>query len=193
MCDYGKDLIHQLNNIEYRKASSEAIPEQFKVPREAAHPLFIQVDFGLVRDKSGKLQPKLVELQGFPSLYAYQAMLSQTYGEVFGLDPNQVSAGRTGLGELQEAAAAGHRGRSRSEACDPHGNRSAASENPAGFSADGEIAWRKDGRYHRRQEGGQVPVLRRRGQTHPDSSHLQPRHRGRDGAQGSENFFPTQR
>ena len=48
----------------------------------------MQVDFGLVRDKSGKLQPKLVELQGFPSLYAYQAMLSQSYGEVFGLDPN---------------------------------------------------------------------------------------------------------
>jgi hypothetical protein len=34
------------------------------------------------------LQPKLVELQGFPSLYAYQAMLSQACGEVFGLDPN---------------------------------------------------------------------------------------------------------
>jgi len=87
MCDYGKELIHQLNNIEYRKAASQAIPEQFRVPREASHPLFIQVDFGLVRDQSGSLQPKLVELQGFPSLYAYQAMLSQTYGEVFDLDP----------------------------------------------------------------------------------------------------------
>jgi hypothetical protein len=87
MCDYGKELIHQLNNIEYRKASSQAIPEQFRVPREATRPLFIQVDFGLVRDQSGSLQPKLVELQGFPSLYAYQAMLSQTYGEVFDLDP----------------------------------------------------------------------------------------------------------
>ena len=87
MCDYGKELIHQLNNIEYRKTSSPAIPEQFRVPREATHPLFIQVDFGLVRDQSGSLQPKLVELQGFPSLYAYQAMLSQTYGEVFDLDP----------------------------------------------------------------------------------------------------------
>jgi len=50
--------------------------------------LFVQVDFGLVRDSGGKLQPKLVELQGFPSLYAYQAMLSQVYIEVFGLDAN---------------------------------------------------------------------------------------------------------
>ena len=61
---------------------------QFRVPREPSRPLFVQVDFGLVRDPSGKLQPKLVELQGFPSLYAYQPMLSQSYGEIFGLDPN---------------------------------------------------------------------------------------------------------
>src|SRR5258708_6747036 len=88
MCEYGKELIQQLNGIEYRKASTDAIPEQFRVPREPPRPLFVQVDFGLVRDQAGRLQPKLVELQGFPSLYAYQAMLSQSYGEVFGLDPN---------------------------------------------------------------------------------------------------------
>ena len=88
MCEYGRELIHQLNSIEYRKASAEAIPEQFKVPKETARPSFVQVDFGLVKDKAGKLQPKLVELQGFPSLYAYQAMLSQACSEVFGLDSN---------------------------------------------------------------------------------------------------------
>ena len=48
--------------------------------------MFIQVDFGLVKDASGALHPKLVELQGFPSLYAYQAVLAQVYQEVFGLD-----------------------------------------------------------------------------------------------------------
>jgi hypothetical protein len=88
MSEYGKELIHQLNSIEYRKTSAEAIPAQFKVPRETPRPSFIQVDFGLVRDQSGRLQPKLVELQGFPSLYAYQPMLSQAYGEIFELDPN---------------------------------------------------------------------------------------------------------
>jgi hypothetical protein len=88
MCEYGKELIYQLNSLEYRKASFEAIPPQFNVPRESPRPTFIQVDFGLIRDQSGSLQSRLVELQGFPSLYAYQAMLSQTYGEIFGLDPN---------------------------------------------------------------------------------------------------------
>jgi len=88
MSQYGEELIRQLGGLEYRKASFEAIPPDFNVPHEAPHPMFIQVDFGLVRDASGKLQPKLVELQGFPSLYAYQAMLSQVYMEVFELDEN---------------------------------------------------------------------------------------------------------
>jgi hypothetical protein len=86
MSQYGKELIQQLGGLEYRKTSFDAIPPDFNVPREAPHPMFIQVDFGLVRDASGNLQPKLVELQGFPSLYAYQAMLSQVYMEVFELD-----------------------------------------------------------------------------------------------------------
>jgi hypothetical protein len=88
MTQYGKELVQQLNGLEYRKASFDAIPPNFNVPNESPHPMFIQVDFGLVRDAAGKLQPKLVELQGFPSLYAYQAMLSQVYMEVYGLDAN---------------------------------------------------------------------------------------------------------
>ncbi len=34
--------------------------------------MFVQVDFGLVRNLEGELEPKLVELQAFPSLYGYQ-------------------------------------------------------------------------------------------------------------------------
>jgi hypothetical protein len=86
MAQYGAELIHQLETPEYHAASAQAIPPEFNVPNEAPHPMFIQVDFGLAKDASGALQPKLVELQGFPSLYAYQAMLSQVYQEVFGLD-----------------------------------------------------------------------------------------------------------
>jgi len=87
MSQYGKELIQQLNGLEYRKASFASIPPEFNVPNETPRPMFVQVDFGLVRDDSGKLQPKLVELQAFPSLYAYQAALSQSYIDVFGLDP----------------------------------------------------------------------------------------------------------
>ena len=82
----GKVLIRQLvENSEYRKKSDEAVPGEFKVPNEPDHPMFVQVDFGLVRDANGQLQPKLVELQAFPSLYAYQGPLAEAYLDVYGL------------------------------------------------------------------------------------------------------------
>lgn len=87
MSEDGKELIHQLvDNPDYLRRSDLSIPQQFRVPNEAAHPMFAQVDFGLVRDAAGELQPKLVELQAFPSLYAYQPVLAQAYIDVFGLD-----------------------------------------------------------------------------------------------------------
>jgi hypothetical protein len=83
----GQKLIRQLvDNPAYRAKSDEAVPARFRVPNEAAHPMFVQVDFGLVRDARGELQPKLVELQAFPSLYAYQGPLAQAYIDVYGLD-----------------------------------------------------------------------------------------------------------
>jgi hypothetical protein len=82
----GQELIRQLvDNPAYRAKSEQAVPAEFKVPNEAAHPMFAQVDFGLVRDARGELQPKLVELQAFPSLYAYQGALAEAYIDVYGL------------------------------------------------------------------------------------------------------------
>jgi hypothetical protein len=87
MGEDGKALIRQLvENPEYRARSEASIPTEFRVPNESPHPMFIQVDFGLVRGSAGELQPKLVELQAFPSLYAYQPVLSQAYIDVFSLD-----------------------------------------------------------------------------------------------------------
>jgi hypothetical protein len=47
--------------------------------------MFLQVDFGLVRNAKGELEPRLVELQAFPSLYGYQPVLAKQYVRSFGL------------------------------------------------------------------------------------------------------------
>lgn len=87
MSTAGEELIRQLvESREYRLKSDEAVPAEFKVPNEASQPMFVQVDFGLVRDAQGALRPKLVELQAFPSLFAYQGPLAQAYIDVYGLD-----------------------------------------------------------------------------------------------------------
>jgi hypothetical protein len=86
MAESGKELIRQLvESADYRERSNASIPAEFRVANEPDHPMFVQVDFGLVRDAQGELQPKLVELQAFPSLYAYQVTLAQEYIDVFGL------------------------------------------------------------------------------------------------------------
>jgi hypothetical protein len=90
----GKELIRQLvENPEYRTRSDASIPEEFRVPNEPTRPLFVQVDFGLVRGADGGLRPKLVELQAFPSLYAYQVSLARNYIETYGLE--RFSGGET--------------------------------------------------------------------------------------------------
>jgi hypothetical protein len=86
MAGAGEELIRQLVTSEYCAQSDAAIPAEFNVPNEPSHPMFIQVDFGLVRDADGELRPKLVELQGFPSLYAYQVALAEAYLNTYGLD-----------------------------------------------------------------------------------------------------------
>ena len=84
----GEELIRQLvGNPAYLAKSELAVPAEFKVPNEPEHPMFVQVDFGLVRDSNGELRPKLVELQAFPSLYAYQGPLAEAYVEAYGLTP----------------------------------------------------------------------------------------------------------
>jgi hypothetical protein len=95
MAGDGEELIRQLvESPEYRARSDASIPPEFRVANEPAQPLFVQVDFGLVRDAKGELQPKLVELQAFPSLYAYQVTLAQSYIDVYGLDGSTASGSR---------------------------------------------------------------------------------------------------
>ena len=88
MANYGLELVAQIvDNPEYLSASDKRIPPEFNTPGETAHPLFVQADFGLVEMDDGGLEPRLVEIQGFPSLYAYQTVLAPLYREVYGLDP----------------------------------------------------------------------------------------------------------
>ncbi|HEX4319926.1 MAG TPA: hypothetical protein VHZ52_03425 [Acidobacteriaceae bacterium] len=72
---------------EYLTGARGSIPDGFLVAGQADgdHPHFLTADFALIRDSAGELAPRLVEIQAFPSVYAYQAALSDAYREIFGL------------------------------------------------------------------------------------------------------------
>ena len=85
MADYGRELVGQIvGDITYLDFARGHIPAEYRVPNEPTMPLFVQADFGL----DANMEPKLVEIQGFPSLYAYQPTLAQTYRDAYELNPD---------------------------------------------------------------------------------------------------------
>ena len=66
------DIWKQLSRPEALKRSEAAVPARFDVPGSDAHPVFAVTDFAVTRDAGGRIEPKLIELQAFPSLYAFQ-------------------------------------------------------------------------------------------------------------------------
>ena len=66
-------ILEQLRTEQFKDNSKTAVPDNLFVPNEDSHPKFLQIDFAVVRNIKGELVPQLIELQGFPSLYAFQA------------------------------------------------------------------------------------------------------------------------
>jgi hypothetical protein len=66
-----QEILAELSRPEQLAFSREAIPKGLDVPGEGSHPFCAQVDFGVVED-NGRLVPRLIELQAFPSLYGFQ-------------------------------------------------------------------------------------------------------------------------
>lgn len=77
------DIIGQLAKPEFRKHARTAIPQGLEVPNETEWPHFLAVDFALCHDASGRVLPQLIELQGFPTVACWQALLSRSYQKHF--------------------------------------------------------------------------------------------------------------
>src|SRR5438874_1575803 len=59
---------------EFARHAEDAIPEGLEVPNESGHPNFLVVDFAVYAE-DGRLVPRLIELQAFPSLFGFQLLL----------------------------------------------------------------------------------------------------------------------
>src|SRR3954469_8978194 len=77
MLDACEHIIDVITSETYRQQSIRAIPPNLRVPNEDAQPQFIAFDFGVCQGENGELEPQLIELQGFPSLFAYQVLFPE--------------------------------------------------------------------------------------------------------------------
>jgi hypothetical protein len=68
------------------------IPDRWNTPGLAEYPSFTMIDLAIVRDADGELVPRLIELQGFPSLTALQVYKRDVWSELLctlpGLEAN---------------------------------------------------------------------------------------------------------
>jgi len=81
-CD---DIMAVINQPNFKELTNGAFFDANTiVPNEDEYAKFIQFDFGICKDENGDLTPKLIELQGFPTLYFFQELLGSMYKKHFG-------------------------------------------------------------------------------------------------------------
>jgi len=82
-----REILAILKRPEVIAAGRGAVPERFRVPGGDELPQFVAVDFAIVREADGSLGPRLIELQGFPSLYAMELIQGEIWGEMLAAMP----------------------------------------------------------------------------------------------------------
>ena len=79
-------IIQVIGSDAYKARTEHAMPPGYAVPNEDAHSRFLQIDFAICPDSAaaaGTFVPRLIELQGFPSLFGFQAYLDRKIRQYF--------------------------------------------------------------------------------------------------------------
>lgn len=83
MLDACESIVDIICAEDFTKLTKNAIPPHLKVPHETAHTQFIAFDFGICINDKGEYEPQLIEMQGFPSLFAYEILTDDIYRKHF--------------------------------------------------------------------------------------------------------------
>lgn len=86
----GEDIIAVLVAPDFKERTQQAVPAHLQVPHENAHTSMLAIDYAVCRNAEGELEPQLIELQGFPSLYALQDYLAHDFRQHYPI-PDAVS------------------------------------------------------------------------------------------------------
>src|SRR6266705_5985894 len=81
---------------EFVKHSAVAVPKDFEVPNESAHPNFHLVDFAICAE-GDRLIPRLIELQAFPSLFGFQLALLDCIRKAYSVIPRNWTSSFGGI------------------------------------------------------------------------------------------------
>lgn len=68
-----EDIIDVIVSPDFKTRTNRSIPEGINVAHEKEYADFIAFDFGICENNKGEIEPQLIEMQGFPTLFAFQA------------------------------------------------------------------------------------------------------------------------
>ena len=88
MLDACEDIIDVIVHPKFKELTERGIPDNVRVPNESSHTECLVFDFGICENEKGELEPQLIEMQGFPTLYAFQAFHSELTAEYAELPAN---------------------------------------------------------------------------------------------------------
>lgn len=80
-----ESIVDVITGINFKQITRNAIPRQWEVPNENGHSHFIAFDFGICHNTAGELEPQLIEMQGFPSLFCYEAWQAEVAAKHFSI------------------------------------------------------------------------------------------------------------
>ncbi|MNF22657.1 hypothetical protein D3C84_32170 [compost metagenome] len=72
------EVIALIKQGDFKYLTDKSLELNIKVPNEDEHTTFLAIDFGIC-EEDGLVIPKLIEVQGFPSLYNYQINLYEKF------------------------------------------------------------------------------------------------------------------
>ncbi len=88
MLDACESIVDIIVDPKFKELTKNAIPENIKVPGENDHSHFIAFDFGICINEADEYEPQLIEMQGFPSLFAYEVLLDDVSVKHFPVPEN---------------------------------------------------------------------------------------------------------
>ena len=72
MIDACESIVDLITEPGFKQMTDRSIPKSDYVPNENDHAHMIAFDFGVCEDEAGELEPQLIEMQGFPTLFGFQ-------------------------------------------------------------------------------------------------------------------------
>ena len=91
MLDACEDIIDIIVAPNFITFTERSIPDDVKVPGDEGHAECMVFDFGICENSAGEYEPQLIEMQGFPTLYAFQVFQSEIAAEYAELPANYSS------------------------------------------------------------------------------------------------------